>query len=157
MQIWIMWPHNGIHYPNWLRHSCTHKIFFNVFRSKSITFSKNSLSLLCISFFRLLPTSPNKGTRIPLVSQPQTSLNIQHDTVNLKTRKFEKGTKCTREDKFVLEEKGKENQTCLLNTERVKTPIQNLSSETLPQCHLVGRILTLSEISEVWKIAALSR
>lgn len=29
--------------------------------------------------------------------------------------------------------------------------------DSLPQCHLVGRILTLPEIGEVWKTAALSR
>lgn len=112
-----------------------------------------------LSTFRLLPASPSKGTRTPLTVRSAASSNIPANTtapeaVKPKKIKHKSGDKGRAASDGALQEagSGKENRKS-----GAKTGDGKLAIENLPQCHLVGRILSYSEIGEVWKTAALSR
>ena len=63
------------------------------------------------------------------------------------------------DDKPAKQEKRKlKDSTCEKSgKEKLETRQRHLEVDSLPQCHLVGRFLTGSEINEVWKTAVLSR
>ncbi|XP_025111003.1 DEP domain-containing protein 1B-like isoform X2 [Pomacea canaliculata] len=106
--------------------------------------------------YRLLPPSPSKSTRAPLVTGPST--NVQSSV----TQSEAKGTKKDEEghsydaDIEIHKKRNNSRESVREKPYKLGAPAKS-PLDSLPQCHLVGRILTLPEIGEVWKTAALSR
>ncbi|XP_076441420.1 DEP domain-containing protein 1A-like [Babylonia areolata] len=95
--------------------------------------------------YRLLPVSPSKGTRVPLA--------VRTSNITPQPLKISKDEKRSQPDK----EEEKERTSVRKEETAVTAADPALAIDRLPQCHLMGRFLTGSQIGEIWKTAALSR